>query len=289
MTCLFPTKKSLLLDSRSILTSILLFLIIMNAGGTVRAEPVSDIVSNIAEYFPDQKGNEWTYRGRFIEGQMVQIAEKSFTNVSTVTGLETENGMEVTVFHDTNPGDQGPSDSSYRRDAAGIRYFGSKPGTVLEKQLIPYQIVRFPLEVPSSFQQLDRKGLDLGLDLDRDGKPEKVDVQATVSVLGQETVTVPLGTYSEAIRLEAKMKMHVHLSQNGQVVKGADTMTAWFGRGIGLLKYEERQTIPSLRSETDRTIEVIEELEKASIEGKILSRHRGPSTPKQFFTQHSFD
>ncbi|MGB0911290.1 MAG: hypothetical protein ACPGYT_13085, partial [Nitrospirales bacterium] len=190
------------------------------------AEQSSRVVSNIEEYFPDQKGNEWTYRGRFIEGQMVQIAEKSFTNVSTVMGLETNNGMEVTVFHDTNPGDQGPSDSSYRRDAAGIRYFGSKPGTVLEKQLIPYQIVRFPLEVPSSFQQLDRKGLDLGLDLDRDGKPEKVDVHAIVSVLGQETVTVPLGTYPEAIRLEAKMTMQVHLSQNGQVVNGTDTMTA---------------------------------------------------------------
>lgn len=245
-------------------------------GGTIGfpilsfAGPSSDVVSNIAEYFPDQKGNEWTYRGRFIEGKIVQIAEKSFANVSTVMGEETKDGMELTVFHDTNPGDQGPSDSSYRRDAAGIRYFGSKPGTVLEKQLVPYQIVRFPLEIPSSFQQLDRKGLDLGLDLDRDGQTEKVDVQAIVSVLGKEAVTVPLGTYPEAIRLEAKMTMHVHLSQAGLVVKGTDTMTAWFGRGIGLLKYEERQTIPSLRSETDRTIEVTEELEKATIQGQTI-------------------
>ncbi len=242
------------------------------------AELSTSEVLNIAEYFPDQKGNEWTYRGRFVEGQMVQIAEKSFANVSTVMGAETKDGMAMTVFHDTNPGDQGPSDSYYRRDVAGIRYFGSKPGTVLEKQLVPYQIVRFPLEVPSSFQQLDRKGLDLGLDLDRDGKAEKVDVQAVVSVLGKETVTVPLGTYPDSIRLEAKMTMHVHLSQAGLVVKGTDIMTAWFGRGIGLLKYEERQTIPSLGSETDRTIEVIEELEQATIQGlTITSRNLGYS------------
>ncbi len=248
-----------------------------------------DVVSNIAEYFPDQEGNEWTYRGRFIEDKMVQIAEKSFTNVSTVMGSETKEGMKVTVFHDTNPGDQGPSDSYYRRDAAGIRYFGSKPGTALEKQLVPYQIVRFPLEIPSSFQQLDRKGLDLGLDLDRDGQTEQVDVRAFVSVLGKETVTVPLGTYHEAIRLEAKMTMDVHMSQSKQTVHGTDTMTAWFGHGIGLLKYEERQTIPSLRSETDRLIEVTEELEKAKIEGQaILSRGR-KSTAKRIFTHHSLD
>ena len=251
------------------------------------AESSSSGVSNIAEYFPDQEGNEWTYRGRFVEGKMVQIAEKSFTNVSTVMGTETKDGMVMTVFHDTNPGDQGPSDSYYRRDVAGIRYFGSKPGTALERQLVPYQIVRFPLEVPSSFQQLSRTGLNLGLDLDRDGKSEKVDVQAVVSVLGIETVTVPLGTYSDAIRLEAKMTMHVHLSQAGIVVKGTDVMTAWFGRGIGLLKYEERQTIPSLRSETDRTIEVIEELEQARIEGKAIARHYPEYRNKGMLAEHS--
>ncbi|GJL48869.1 MAG: hypothetical protein NPIRA01_00960 [Nitrospirales bacterium] len=253
------------------------------------AGPSSEIVENIEEYFPDDKGNEWHYRGRFVEGVMVQIAKKSFTNVSAVTGIEKKDGMELTVFHDTNPGDQGASDSYYRRDEAGIRYFGSKPGTVLEKQLIPYQIMRFPLEVPSAFQQLDRQGLDLGLDLDRDGQTEKVDVQARVSVLAKETVTVPLGTYHEAIRVEAHMTMRVHMSRLQQIVNGTDTMTAWFGRGIGLLKYEERQTIPSLQSESDRMIEVTEELEKATIQGKRLSRRGGKSPSKGILTHHPFD
>ncbi|WP_447968179.1 hypothetical protein [Nitrospira sp. M1] len=241
------------------------------------AAPPSDTVVNVEEYFPDDKGNEWHYRGRFVEGVAVQIAEKSFSNVSAVTGIEKRDGMDVTVFHDTNPGDQGASDSYYRRDEAGIRYFGSKPGTVLEKQLIPYQIMRFPLEIPSSFQQLNRRGLDLGLDLDRDGKTEKVDVEARVSVLAKETVTVPLGTYPDAIRVEAHMTMHVHMSRLQEVVHGTDTMTAWFGRGVGLLKYEERQTIPSLQSENDRLIEVTEELEKAKIQGKLLSRRGSKS------------
>ena len=134
------------------------------------------VLHDAGVYFPDQTGNEWTYQGRITEGVVNQIEDKTFVNVSTVTGREKKDGVMVTVFHDTNPGDQGPIDSYYLRDAAGIRYYGSKPGTILEQQLIPYQIVRFPLEMPSSFHQLDRKTLNLGLDLDRDGQAETVDV-----------------------------------------------------------------------------------------------------------------
>ena len=109
------------------------------------------VIENVSEFFPDQAGNEWVYRGTMIEGGLVQIAEKEtqFTNVSKVMGEENIDGVQVVVFHDTNPGNQGPSDSYYLRDAAGIRYYGSKPGTTLERQLVPYQIVRFPLEIPS--------------------------------------------------------------------------------------------------------------------------------------------
>ena len=225
------------------------------------------VVDATHEFFPDQIGNEWVYRGRMIEGGMVQIVEKNtqFTNVSKVIGKETIDGVEVIVFHDTNPGNQGPSDSFYRRDAAGIRYYGSKPGTTLERQLVPYQIVRFPLAVPSSFEQFNRHGLALGMDIDRDGESEKVDIVAISSAQVQETVSVPAGTYPQAIRLEAKMTMQVHLSESGKMIQGTDTMTAWFARGVGLLKYIERQTIPSSRSENERVVEVTEELEKVTL------------------------
>jgi len=238
-------------------------------------------IDNVHEYFPDQVGNEWVYRGRMIEGGMVQIVEKDtqFTNVSNVIGEETVDGVKVTVFHDTNPGNQGPSDSYYLRDVAGIRYYGSKPGTTLERQLVPYQIVRFPLEIPSSFEQFHRKGLELGIDIDRDGESEKVDIVAVSSAQGQETVTVPAGTYSNAIRLEAKMTMQVHLSESGRIIRGTDTMTVWFARGVGLLKYVERQTIPSFRSENERVVEVTEVLEKVTLATDVALLY-DPSSPK---------
>ena len=249
-----------------------------------QATPV--VIRDAGVYFPDQTGNEWKYRGRIAKGVVNQIEDKTFVNVSKVTGTEKKDGVMVTVFHDTNPGDQGPTDSYYLRDVAGIRYYGSKPGTILERQLIPYQIVRFPLEIPSSFHQLDRKNLNLGLDLDRDGQAETVDVQATVSLTGQEAVTVPVGTYEKAIRMEAHMNLLVHLSGDGTRVTGFDTMTLWLVKGVGLVKYIERQMVPMVGAGKDRLIEITEELEEASLQGGTvrLSR-RKPATYGVFARQ----
>ncbi|RMH04137.1 MAG: hypothetical protein D6704_11665 [Nitrospirae bacterium] len=253
----------------------------------VAAQPTPIVITDAEAYFPDQPGFQWRYRGRLREGLVNEIADVMFENISTVKGEEVINGITLTVFHDTNPGNQGPSDSYYRRDAAGIRYYGSKPGTTLERQMVPYQIIRFPIEIPSSFQQLNRKGLDLGLDLDRDGRNERVDVRAAVAVKGQESVSVPFGTYPKAIRMEARMVMRVHLSKSGRIVRGSDVMTVWFAKGVGLIKYAERQLIPLLNSGKDRLIEITEELEEAILDHQpALSLQRSKTPPKRVLTYH---
>lgn len=244
------------------------------------------LISDSADFFPDQRGNQWRYRGRMTEGLLEQIADTTFENISTVKGEDTIEGLKVTVFHDSNPGNQGPSDSYYLKDSAGIRYYGSKPGTELERQLIPYQIIRFPIEISSSFQQLDRKNLNLGLDLDRDKKNERVDVHAVVTVVGRESVSVPMGTYPNALEIEARMDLSVHLSSSGILVRGSDTMTAWFVKGIGLVKYLERQTIPLVGSGQTRLIHIVEELEEASLVANRASLKGGKPPAKGVFTRH---
>jgi hypothetical protein len=156
-------------------------------------------IGQSSDYFPDTVGSHWEYRGQITEGPLQTIEHKFFTNVSTVVGTKTLRGMTVTVFRDTNPGNHGPSDSFYRRDVVGIVYHGSEPGTPLEKQLIPYQIVRFPIKISSTIQQFDKKDLDFGTDMDRDGANEKVDAHGTSTVAGLETVTVPAGTFTDAV------------------------------------------------------------------------------------------
>lgn len=246
-------------------------------------------IAKSEEYFPDTVGSRWTYRGQISEGPLQMVDLKYFTNVSTVSGTKTIKGVNVTVFHDTNPGNHGPSDSFYRRDAAGIVYYGSEPGTPLEAQITPYQIFRFPLTIPSSFQQFDRTGLNFGSDMDRDGTDEKVDVQGWSTVIGRESVTVPAGTFHDAIKVEARMKMRIHLSGSRRTVSGIDVMTAWFAKGVGLVKYAERQELAAVKEDRGVATEITEELEDYDIQPQKASLNGFESSAKGVFTDHSGD
>ena len=164
------------------------------------AEP--ETIADSEAYFPDAIGSQGEYRGSISDGPVQPIEHKGFVNTSTVQGTTTRKGVVVKVFHDSNPGNHGASDSYYRRDAVGIVYYGSDPGSNLDRQLTPYQIVRFPLVVPSSFEQFNRKGIDFGVDLDGDGQNEKADVRAEVRLLAREAVTVPARTFDDAIRID---------------------------------------------------------------------------------------
>ncbi|NJN69033.1 MAG: hypothetical protein HC801_01080 [Nitrospira sp.] len=261
----------------------------LHLGPEVAGAEETVIIEKSAEYFPDSLGNRWTYRGQISEGPLQTIELKFFTNVSTVSGTKTINGATVTVFHDTNPGNHGPADSFYRRDAVGIVYYGSEPGTPLEEQITPYQIFRFPLTVPSSFQQFDRSGLDFGSDMDRDGTDEKVDVQGWSSVIGRETITVPAGTFQDTIKVEARMKMQIHLSGSRGTISGSDVMTAWFAKGVGLVKYSERQELAGAREDRGVVTEISEELEDHDVKVQKASLRRFEPTAEGVFADHSAD
>ena len=246
------------------------------------------IIAQSADYFPDQIGNEWRYRGQVTEGPLETIENKFFSNVSSVTGTKDIKGMTVTVFHDTNPGNHGPMDSFYRRDSVGIVYYGSEPGTPFEKQLVPYQIVRFPMKISSSFPQFNRKELDFDTDLDRDGLDEKADAQGDATVLGQESVTVPAGTFKDAVKVEARMHMQIHLSSAKRTVQGTDVMTAWFVKGVGLVKYVERQELSPL---DDRGVvtDIMEELESYEIKPPKASLGRRESSTEGLLADDAGD
>jgi hypothetical protein len=246
-------------------------------------------IAKSEEYFPDTIGSRWTYRGQINEGPLQTIELKFFSNVSTVSGAQTIKGVAVTVFHDTNPGNHGPSDSYYRRDAVGIVYYGSEPGTPLEKHITPYQIFRFPLKVPSSFQQFDRAGVDFGSDMDRDGTDERVDTQGWSKVIGRETITVPAGTFQDAIKVEARMNMKIHLSGSRRTVSGIDVMTAWFAKGVGLVKYSERQELSAVKEDRGVVTEITEELEEYDIKAAKASLSRFESPAKGVLADDSRD
>jgi hypothetical protein len=158
----------------------------------------------------------------------------------------------------------------------------------LEKQLVPYQIVRFPMKVSTSFPQFNRKGLDFGTDMDRDGENEKADAQGDSTVVGQESVTVPAGTFKDAVKVEARMSMQIHLSGTNKTAHGTDVMAAWFVKGVGLVKYVERQELSPLE---DRGVvtEIMEELESYEIKPPKASLGRRESSTEGLLADDASD
>lgn len=249
----------------------------------------SAVIENSDAYFPDDVGNSWSYRGEVTEGPIQTIERKMFVNESKVTGADVRQNVQVKVMHDTNAGNHGPSTSFYRRDAAGVVYYGSEPGTTLETQLIPYQIVQFPLRPGSTFQQFDRRDLDFGSDLDRDGVNEHADVVGTVTVVGRESVTVPAGSYPDAVRIDARMTLRITFSADRRVAVGTDVMNAWFVKGIGLVKYVERQELPAIRNDRGITSEISEELLEFKPGAQARSFERSEAAPEGVLTHHTGD
>ncbi len=247
------------------------------------------VVDDSAAYFPDDIGNWWSYQGEVTEGPLQTIDHKLFVNESKVMRKEMRQNVEMKVFHDTNGGNHGPSTSFYRRDQVGIVYYGSDPGSPLEKQLVPYQIVQFPMRVSTTFQQFDRRKLDFGSDLDQDGVNEQADVVGTVTVLGHEPVTVPAGKYDDAVRVEARMTMRITLSSLKTSAVGTDVMNAWFVKGIGMVKYLERQELPPIRSDRGITTEIMEELTAYKVKPVAGLLERSESAPQRVLTHHTSD
>ncbi len=247
------------------------------------------VIEDSAAYFPDDIGNWWSYQGEVTEGPLQTIDHKLFVNESKVMRKEMRQNVEMKVFHDTNGGNHGPSTSFYRRDQVGIVYYGSDPGSPLEKQLVPYQIVQFPMRVSSTFQQFNRTKLDFGSDLDQDGVNEQADVTGTVTVVGHEPVTVPSGKYDDAVRVEARMTMRITLSSLKTSAVGTDVMNAWFVKGVGMVKYLERQELPPIRSDRGITTEIMEELTAYKVKPVAGLLERSKSAPQRVLTHHSSD
>lgn len=257
---------------------------------SAHAAETADSIAQSVDYFPDIVGTRWQYRGQISEGPLQTIENKYFTNVSTVTGTRTlKGGVTVSVFHDTNPGNHGPSDSFYRRDAAGIVYYGSEPGTPLERQLVPYQIIRFPMRVSQSFQQFSRTDIDFGSDIDGDGTNEHVDVEGHSTVLNREPVTVPAGTYPDSIRVEARMTLRIKLSSVDRTAVGTDVMTAWFAKGVGLVKYIERQELAALKDDRGSITDITEELEEVNAKPAPALQGRSEPAPESLFAHDARD
>jgi len=214
-------------------------------------------------HFPFTIGNIWNFQGTDAG---TGLPPEGFFNAVTITGAIQVAGVPATVFLESNPGNLGESKEIFLvKDASGIAVFGNfDPTDTLTQQIVPFWRLRFPLQAGESFVSLDRKGIDLGEDLDGDGISEKADLRSVVSVIGFESVSVPVGTFDDCARVEQNLTLNLILSSDGSRLTVTDLATAWFAPNDGWVKRMAISSFPAF----DFIETVIEELYGARVDGQ---------------------
>ncbi len=189
---------------------------------------------DIGNYFPFDDGSTWIYQGSEQSGGRTT----NYTSTVQINGTHvTGNGITTTIFHETNSANPAITEEDYfvKNSQAITNYGTNDVSDFLIPQIVPYREYIFPLGLNSSFEAINKSGLSWP-DEDWDGIPETASLNASVTVVGFEDITVPAGTYTNAAKIVANVNISVILSDDGATVIETITSTEWYTPGVGLVK-----------------------------------------------------
>jgi len=207
-------------------------------------------------YVPIAVGDAWTYNG-MVSDAAISTPQRDLARV-WVNGTATVKGQEVTVFSErmfSEPATAPTYDLYYQKGPGGVAFYGNNdPGDTLTNGAVPYAELLFPVQV-GPIVSFSKTGLDLGEDLDGDGKKETVEATSTISIAAFEPITVPAGTFASAAKRVNTIVANTKMSASGQTVVVTTTETAWLAPGAGLVR---RDTVATAAGITYRATGSIE-------------------------------
>jgi hypothetical protein len=180
--------------------------------------------------------------------------------------MERFDGEWAKVTVETNPGMRGRTVTYSQDDPTGIIVKGWQPSQPIFRDVLPYHAVRFPVEIPSTITQFQRKNLPSSTDFDGDGKPETVDLTGEARMIGKETVQVPADEYVDALRIDFVVTVTAHMTRNGSTTTVTSSGTRWYAKNIGMVKeVNQTRTIDGRVGHQDQVVQATEELESFEV------------------------
>lgn len=173
--------------------------------------------SETARYFPLAVGDHWTYDS---------------DEHSRVTGLRTVNGESAFVVQSYDGGGNPVGESLYAVDPDGIRELPDATDGV-SAAVGPIQLMRFPVTAGDTFVQIDNVTVNLGIDLDGDGRGETLSIFSQVTVVGFETVSTPAGTFTNTAHQRTELKQTLTYSRDGSRDRATVVVDDWFAPDVG--------------------------------------------------------
>jgi uncharacterized protein YjdB len=188
---------------------------------------------DIGNYFPLSQGDTWFYSGTVSDSR---LPSTSFNNTVTYTRSKPLNGVSVAVLSESNPGNAGADETYLTKSTSGITNYGNNDAQdFLTQQLVPYQEMRFPQKIGSSFEQFNKSGLNWP-DSDYDGRSETAKAVSLVTIAGFENVTVTAGNFSNCAKVVTVLTVTITFSSDGSEAELTETDTSWYAPGVGSVK-----------------------------------------------------
>lgn len=203
-------------------------------------------------WMPLGVAHRWVFRGRSsgVGG------DRDYTNHVEVTNVGSVNGTSTLRLRENNYGGTGEvSVADIVNDNNGIAVLAIDDGNALSAALAPYWEIRYPLAAGSRFVQRERSNVDFGSDLDGDGRNESVTLRSEVTVAGTEAITVPVGSFATALRVNRSSTLTIRLSRDGSTVTGTESASAWYVRNVGWVRRTQTATASGLTTSIDEVLE----------------------------------
>ena len=175
-------------------------------------------------YFPVQEGWAWTYQSS-LEGQ---------THTITISKVS-DSGFTYTVQFE-----KGSVETRWKCDAEGLSSleysaanFGGKTSQFNFKT-----VARKGVIIPNNLAVGSRWTYGFTLEGEISGKKVVNKLETSNKIVGEETVTVPAGTF-KAVKVESTSVMNMSMDLGGKsrnMPSNTIKSTSWYGPGVGLVK-----------------------------------------------------
>jgi hypothetical protein len=175
------------------------------------------------DYFPLALGDRWITRESSTVGQIVTRV----TDVQASGG-----GQAVTLTQFTADGQR--TEIRLRRDADGIYLLPGADAPPYLRNLGPLLQMKLPLREGETTPQITAALVDLGEDLDGDGRSETAQISSSITVVGLVPVTLPeIGTLTNVAHLRTTLTLAVTLSLSGQTESVVTRADDYYAPDIG--------------------------------------------------------
>lgn len=199
-----------------------------------------------ANYYPVAISNLWRFNVSSATVNMPKTCSHSIINTTVYKGVNAAI-LQDDCFSLTGSITQ----NYYSKTTRAITLLGNNDRTDPVTQAVtPYDEMRFDGSF-SATPLIEKTNVDLGQDLDGDRRNELVDVLATGTVEGFETLTTPAGTFANTARLKFVVVTTIKPTATGsRSVTSTATVTEWRAPNVGLVK-QSTITVSGGQTETD--------------------------------------